>query len=952
MAQFKLYVFGYPHLERDGLPASIPRRKILALLVYLAVNGGGINRDELATLFWPNHNQNMARAELRRTLSNLRKILGQDATPIILPADAQAQVEKDNVVGYQIWSDLAEFRRGLHEATVATMHLSRNSSECLESLSKAVQLYHAHFLAGFTLKDSLAFDEWQMWQAERLKRELLEALQWLSSGHLERSEYPMALRYAQRWVENEPEEEAAHCMLMRIYAANGQRGAAMTQYRICQRLLRTELEIEPATETTRLFESIRDGELGRVMNKASQTNLPAQLTRFIGRENDIAALCELISKERLVTLTGPGGVGKTRLAIQVGQKLLNNFADGIFFVDLADIHEINLVLPAIARVLDLIETPRTPIAEALKKYLAHKNLLLILDNFEQVLEAGHQVIDLLAVAPKAKVLLTSRETLRFYGEQNYQLMPLPILEKPLSYRSIVENEAVQLFVLRAQAVQYNFHLNEDNAPIIYEICRRLDGLPLAIELAAARVRLFTPKSMLTELNHRLRLLIGGEHDRPFRQQTLQASFEWSHALLSSTDRALFRRLSVFEGGCTLEAAVEVCGENGINVMAGIESLLDKHLLERAEEDDEPRFYMFETVREFALDCLERSEESLLVHHKFVDHYIELVSKHFQHFNWLEKEISNLRAVIRWSIDSGQLDYGFKIVCNNCFWGKRNHEWQYWLEEMLRAPGAQVVSETRRMIIFFAFLQALFQRDFNRCQVLFDEHLILAKALQNNKAEIYSLYMSGYLCVTRQDYAGACVDFTKGKEKAEADRDLLMVAWHCSGLGLSAFLMHDVELAEDELQTALALFTRIGYLPGKINVLTNLGYLALEKQQMNKARQWFNQAIKEAGLIGEQTQLPDCLIGLAMIALQQEELLSARRLLAAAQILDERFGSAVFEPLRATITEHYLAVLHQRLDQDLVTNARQHEETLSTEDMLSYAMESDRENLRSNHQPVI
>jgi DNA-binding SARP family transcriptional activator len=480
MTQFKLYVLGYPHLERDGFTVSIPRRKILALLVYLAVNAGDINRDELAAFFWPNHNQKMARAELRRTLSNLRKILGQNAIPIISPAGVLAQVKKDPAVGFHIWLDLAEFRRNLHEATVATKHLGRNSSECLESLSKAVELYHANFLAGFTLKDSLAFDEWQMWQAERLKRELLEALQWLSSSHLERSEYGLALRYTQQWMESEPEEEAAHCMLMRIYAANGQRGAAMAQYRICQRFLRTELGIEPAIETTRLFESIRDSEPGRVMGKARQTNLPTQLTRFIGREKDIAALCELISRERLVTLSGPGGVGKTRLAIQVGQKLSQNFADGIFFVDLAEIREVNLVLSTIARVFELIEIPCRPVADALKKYLAYKNLLLILDNFEQVLEAGHQVVDLLASAPKVKVLITSRETLRLYGAQNYQLMPLPLLEKQLSYHNIIENEAVQLFVMHARAAHSNFHLNENNAPIIYEICRKLDGLPLAI----------------------------------------------------------------------------------------------------------------------------------------------------------------------------------------------------------------------------------------------------------------------------------------------------------------------------------------------------------------------------------------------------------------------------------------------------------------------------------------
>ena len=263
MAQFKLYVLGYPHLERDGVPVSVPRRKIMALLVYLAVNTGGATRDELAALFWPNHNQNLARAELRRTLSGVRKILGQNAIQVFQVDSGEVQLGNETTAGFNLWLDLAEFQRCLQEATNATKHFDRNSSVCLEMLSRGVQFYHADFLSGFALKDSLAFDEWQAWQAEHFKRELREALKWLSSSHLERCEFSIALEYAQRWMQIEPEEEAAHCMLMRIFSANGQRSAALNQYRICQRLLRTELGAEPAIETTRLFESIRDGEPGR-----------------------------------------------------------------------------------------------------------------------------------------------------------------------------------------------------------------------------------------------------------------------------------------------------------------------------------------------------------------------------------------------------------------------------------------------------------------------------------------------------------------------------------------------------------------------------------------------------------------------------------------------------------------------------------------------------------------
>jgi predicted ATPase/class 3 adenylate cyclase len=330
--------------------------------------------------------------------------------------------------------------------------------------------------------------------------------------------------------------------------------------------------------------------------EAYRNNLPLQPTPLIGRENEVSEVCDLLGGEatRLLTLTGPGGIGKTRVALQAAADLLEDFTDGAFFVPLATLTEAELFFSAVAETLGVKETAEQPLDETLKDYLSERRLLLLLDNFEQVLEAAPSVTELLAGAPGLKVLATSRAPLGLYGEHEFPVPPLsmPDLKRPPLLERLTHYEAVRLFLERAQAVKPDFKVTNESAPAVAEICVRLDGLPLAIELAAARIKMLPPKAMLQRLGSRLKLLTSGAHDLPERQRTLRATIEWSHALLDEGEQLLFGRLAVFSGGRTLEAIEAICDAEGdlpVDAFDGVSSLLDKSLIRQEEgPGGEPR----------------------------------------------------------------------------------------------------------------------------------------------------------------------------------------------------------------------------------------------------------------------------------------------------------------------------------------------------------------------------
>ncbi|NIO69801.1 MAG: AAA family ATPase, partial [Anaerolineae bacterium] len=349
----------------------------------------------------------------------------------------------------------------------------------IDQLEQAVALYRGSFLEGFSVSDSPAFEEWALFTREQIGRQMSSALHRLAATYEQRGQYEQAQSCAWRQVELEPWDEAAHQQLMRTLALSGQRSAALAQYETCRRLLAEELGVEPAAETTRLYEQIRDGELEMPVLPqvaARKHNLPAQVTSFIGREREIGEVKQLLAATRLLTLTGPPGTGKTRLGLQVAAQVLDRFADGVFFVDLAPISDPQHVPSTVAQVLGVRETAAQSLVESLKSYLCRKHLLLLLDNFEQIIEAAPLVGELLSASPDLKALVTSREALHVYGEQEYPVPPLalPDLDHIDPLRVLLQYEAVELFSQRAQAVRPGFTITDEDAPAIAEICVRLD----------------------------------------------------------------------------------------------------------------------------------------------------------------------------------------------------------------------------------------------------------------------------------------------------------------------------------------------------------------------------------------------------------------------------------------------------------------------------------------------
>ncbi|HVF10575.1 MAG TPA: adenylate/guanylate cyclase domain-containing protein [Abditibacteriaceae bacterium] len=392
-------------------------------------------------------------------------------------------------------------------------------------------------------------------------------------------------------------------------------------------------------------------------------NLPAQLTALIGREGEVEAACALLRRPglRLLTLTGTGGTGKTRLSLEIAARLLADFEDGVFFVELAAIDNADLLLSTIAPTLGVREGAGQTLRASLQSYLSGRRLLLVLDNFEQVIEAAPVVTQLMAACAHLKVLVTSRKALHLRGEQEFPVSPLalPNLHDLPGVKALSHCAAVQLFIERAVAVKPDFALTNDNAPAVAEICARLDGLPLAIELAASRTRLLSPHAMLARLSSRLKFLTGGARDLPARHQTLEAAIYWSYDLLNDREQMLLRRLAVFVGGCTVAAAEAVLGDDAGDVLDGLASLVDESLLRQQDIAGEPRFWMLETIREFAWARLEESGEKdamqrrHAVYYSTLSHELEGKLRGFRQLEYRRRMLSdreNIRAALNWALE--------------------------------------------------------------------------------------------------------------------------------------------------------------------------------------------------------------------------------------------------------------------------------------------------------------
>lgn len=564
----------------------------------------------------------------------------------------------------------------------------------------------------------------------------------------------------------------------------------------------------------------------RSINVVAQS-LPAQLTSLIGREREIEAACHLLRqpKVRLMTITGAGGIGKTRLSIEVASALQADFAAGVCFVPLVSMSDPAQVIPTIARALDVRESGDWPLQECLQMFLRDKALLLLLDNVEQVIQAAPHLSELIASCPLLKILVTSRAVLHVRGEYEFPLSPLavPNLQQP---STIEQSPACMLFLQRARAIMPEFSLHASNMRAIAEICIRLDGLPLAIELAAARVKLLPPRTLLTKLEYRLPVLTSVAQDVPERQRTLRNTIAWSYDLLDEQEQRLFRRLCIFSGGFSLEAAEQVCAsmfDITLPLLDGIASLLDKSLLNQVEQGEgEPRLVMLETIREYGLECLAAHEEMAQAHQAHAACYLALAEQAEPHFNsrgqhaWLQRlelDYENLRAALLWLIEHNELMLALRL-CGALwrFWWMRGHvtEGRGLLEYALSKTAAQAIpGPVRAKALNAAGTLIGLQGEFERARALCRESLVLFEAINDHRGTINSIWMLGYIARETGNYVEATTLLEKALLLSRQDRYATGIAYTLEILAAMSFDQGDYTRARALGEESLATSRRSG-----------------------------------------------------------------------------------------------------------------------------------------------
>ncbi|MCB9156368.1 MAG: tetratricopeptide repeat protein [Caldilineaceae bacterium] len=906
MSQLKLYLMGAPRVQLDDQVVELPRRKVLAILIHVALTGQRLRRDTLATMLWPASSGNSARASLRRELSALSNAIGVewlDTTreDIALRQDAN------------VWSDVAAFRAAL--AGIA------DGTEADDgALRSVVALYRGDFLAGFTLPDCPTFDDWQFFESESLRSAYAQALTQLVQQLSAQGQYDDAIDYARRWLALDPLEEAVQREMMWLYAKAGQQAAALRQYEECARLLEEELGVEPDAETEALCEAIRRRQfavdaaenppagapehlaadpaqhaslLAFAPAPPQRHNLPVQVTSFVGRTEELAAVCQLLMTQaecRLLTLVGPGGIGKTRLALQIVQQIADSdavahgarYADGVFWAPLETVDSGEQLVTALANALGFAFQGSTEPWEQLLRHLQSKQLLLLLDNFEHLLPQADLLTTILQTAPGISMLVTSREALALQEEWLYGVSGFDAPSADAEPAAMAQNSAVQLFLQRARRADSSLMLDREVWGAIVRICRLVDGLPLGLELAAAWVRTLSVAEIADEIARDLDFLTATARGLPQRHSSLRRVLEQTWRLLAPAEQDLFCRLALFHNGFTRQAASRVADASIVTLAA----LVRKSIISHSRDG---RYAMHGLLRQFAAARLHADAElAQAIAEKHSRYYGVLVqslesgligAEHAVVLEQMGQDIENIRSGWRWAVAHVEHDPAQVMLLNRYvaayfqFYDTRSRfqegraEFQLALDalEALAADqNAQLVrARVEGRLGWFAFQTG--QPTLAKKHLAQSIHALHIDVLHKVDAQAELVFSLNYLGAVHRhlhEYAAAQRVLEESCQicQARGDRFGLTVALNI--LGQIAYAEEAYERAQSYLTESLAVKQALGDQRGAIFSLLYLGLVARAQNDYARAIRLFQEGIQISEQHGDRRSIA---LGLSNLA---------------------------------------------------------------------------------------
>jgi predicted ATPase/DNA-binding SARP family transcriptional activator len=866
-------LIGKFEIKSDGKPVILSSRVAQSLFAYLILTAGTLHRREkLAGMFWPDATEEKARAYLRHELWRIRKALSSKSKVDYLIAD-DISISFNSSSEY--WLDVTVLKK-------------RSESVSISDLIDALSVYKGQLLPDY-------YDEWVFQEREHLQalyeQKMGRLLELLESEKC----WPDILEWSEQWISHGQGPEAAYRYLMIAYDALGDRAKVALTYERCVQALR-QLDLEPSEQTRALS-----------IKQTSKLNIPVPLTSFIGREDELKEVADLLSKSRLVTLTGSGGVGKTRLAIQVVADVLGSFPDGVWFLDLAPLSEPALVPNRLAEVLDLslMGGSDPSITGLILGYLRSRRALVIFDNCEHVIESCAQLVhSILTSCEHLSILATSREALRVSGEIPYRVPSLEIPKRDIEFiiDELANTESIRLFTERAAVVSPGFTIGPQNALTIAQICQRLGGIPLAIELAAARVNMLVVEQILNRLDDRFSLLKGGLRTSLPRHRTLRATIEWSYELLSEKERFLFQRLAVFVGGWTLEAAEQVCCGSGLEaseILELLSELVDKSLvlvvtLDRREtgylSSEALRYRRLETIRQYATEKFAASDEEEQIHDRHLKYFLKLAQqaerkRHSEKWIvWqqrLDDEQENIRAALDWSLRAdtsmGQQLAGALSACEWWSFNSRPGEGYEWLRKLLAASAGEQTLARAKLLSGAGWVAATL--DYTDQAIAFaEESFALYRQFGDKKGMAFALVILGTRAFVRSDYERAATLFQEGCALYREAGEKAGLAQALVAMGYTADAQGNFEQAEKFYEECVMLSKDLGDQNEYSGALYFMGNSAAMQGNDARAMELYEEALRIQRVVKNKNLTTWTLNEIGMVSIRSGDYERARLLL--------------------------------------------------------------------------